>query len=45
MQVLGFTNYSYATVKVNDKVFGYKLNDGESGFDNNIKTKDTLILS
>lgn len=35
----GFTNYSYVTVKVNDKVFGYKLNDGESVFDNNVKTK------
>lgn len=35
----GFTNYSYATVTVNDKVFGYKLNDGQSGFDNSEKTK------
>lgn len=35
----GFTNYSYATVTVNDKVFGYKLSDDESGFDNTEKTK------
>lgn len=35
----GFTDYSYATVQVNDKVFGYKLNEGESGFDNSEKTK------
>lgn len=35
----GFTNYSYATVTVNDKVFGYKLSDGGSGFDNAEKTK------
>lgn len=35
----GFTNYSYATVTVNDKVFGYKLSDGQSAFDNAEKTK------
>lgn len=35
----GFTDYSYATVKVNDQVFGYKLNDGNSKFDNQDKTK------
>lgn len=36
----GFTNYSYATVTVNDKVFGFKLNDGDnSGFDDADKTK------
>lgn len=26
----GFTDYSYALVKVNDKTFGYKLNDGQN---------------
>lgn len=35
----GFTNYSYATVTVNDKVFGYKLSDSQSAFDNAEKTK------
>ena len=35
----GFTNYSYVTVTVNDKVFGYKLSDGQSAFDNAEKTK------
>lgn len=35
----GFTDYSYATVKVNDKVLGFKLNNGDSGFDNADKTK------
>ncbi|WP_308557767.1 S8 family serine peptidase [uncultured Lactobacillus sp.] len=35
----GFTDYSYATVQVNDKVFGYKLNEDQSGFDDNNKTK------
>lgn len=39
-QGAGFTDYSYATVTVNDQVFGFKLNDGaESGFDNDEKTK------
>lgn len=36
----GFTNYSYATVTINDHVFGFKLNDdGESKFDNSDKTQ------
>lgn len=35
----GFINYSYATVTVNDKVFGYKLSDSQSAFDNAEKTK------
>lgn len=33
----GFTDYSYATVTVNDQVFGFKLNDGASAFDDNEK--------
>ena len=36
----GFTDYSYATVTINDHVFGFKLNDGKnSGFDDADKTK------
>ena len=36
----GFTDYSYATVTINDHVFGFKLNDGKnSGFDDANKTK------
>lgn len=36
----GFTDYSYATVTVNDHVFGFKLNDGDkNNFDNADKTK------
>lgn len=33
----GFTDYSYATVTVNDQVFGFKLNDDASAFDDNEK--------
>ncbi|NRN92301.1 S8 family serine peptidase [Lactobacillus helveticus] len=36
----GLTDYSYATVTINDHVFGFKLNDGKnSGFDDANKTK------
>ncbi|GFP07851.1 peptidase S8 [Lactobacillus helveticus] len=36
----GFTDYSYATVTINDHAFGFKLNDGKnSGFDDANKTK------
>lgn len=39
----GFTDYSYAVVKVNDKTFGYKLNDGKnSKFLNAAKTSGTF---
>lgn len=35
----GFTDYSYATVTINDRVFGFKLNDNDnSTFDNTDKT-------
>lgn len=35
----GFTDYSYATVTINDQVFGFKLNDNDnSTFDNTDKT-------
>lgn len=35
----GFTKYSYATVTVNDKVLGFKLDDQKSGFDNTDETQ------
>lgn len=35
----GFTNYSYGTVTINDQVFGFKLNDGNSRFSNQDKTQ------
>lgn len=38
-QGAGFTKYSYATVTVNDKVLGFKLDDQNSGFDNTDETK------
>lgn len=41
----GFTDYSYATVTVNDQVFGFKLNDGQSGFDNAEKTKGHFVFT
>nr|WP_246011980.1 S8 family serine peptidase [Lactobacillus xujianguonis] len=41
----GFTDYSYATVTVNDHVFGFKLNDGaKSNFDNADKTKGHFVF-
>lgn len=36
---VGFTDYSYGTVTINDKVFGFKLNEGQNQFDNDDKTK------
>lgn len=36
----GFTDYSYATITINDQVFGFKLDDGKnSAFDDAAKTK------
>lgn len=36
----GFTDYSYGTITINDRVFGFKLADGKnSTFDNAAKTK------
>lgn len=41
----GFTDYSYATVTVNDHVFGFKLNEGDkSNFDNANKTKGHFVF-
>lgn len=40
----GFTDYSYATVTINDQVFGFKLNDKNSAFDNAAKTKGHFDL-
>lgn len=37
-QGAGFTDYSYAIVKVNNQAFGYKLKDGDSHFTNDGKT-------
>ena len=43
----GFTDYSYATVTVNDQVFGFKLNEGNSKFEDTDKTKGqfTFVLT
>lgn len=41
---VGFTDYSYGTVTINDKVFGFKLNEGQNQFDNDDKTKDHFTV-
>lgn len=39
----GFTDYSYGTVTINDKTFGFKLNDGnQNNFDNSDKIRAIL---
>lgn len=41
----GFTDYSFATVTINDQVFGFKLSEGKSGFDNPEKTKGHFVFT
>lgn len=36
---VGFTDYSYGQLEINDKMFNFKLNDGMNAFDNSEKTK------
>ncbi|MBP2057091.1 subtilisin family serine protease [Lactobacillus colini] len=44
-QGAGFTDYSYATVTINDNVFGFKLNDGDSKFIDKDKTIGQFIFT
>ncbi len=41
----GFTDYSYAVLKINDQVFGHKLNDGASTFTDKTKTAGSVKIT